>query len=345
MGILVDGVWKDQWYDTKSTAGRFVRWQSRYRNWITPDGAAGPTGEGGFAAEAGRYHLYVSFACPWAHRTLIMRALKGLENAISLSVTHWHMGENGWTFEAAPGVVPDPIQGAKYLYQVYLADDPKASGRATTPVLWDKAQARIVNNESADIMRMFNDAFDGVGAQPGNYYPEALRRDIDELNERIYHAVNNGVYRAGFATTQEAYEEAAFGVFTMLDELEERLASSRYLFGDRPLETDWRLFTTLVRFDTVYFGHFKCNVRRLVDYRNLWGYTRDLFQLPGIGQTVNFEHIRKHYYTSHKAINPSGIVPIGPELDFSAPHGRGGRGGHQERLQRKRLRAPRSVLP
>ena len=256
MGVLVEGVWKDQWYDTQSTGGRFVRWESRYRNWITPDGAPGPTGEGGFRAEPGRYHLYVSFACPWAHRTLIMRALKGLEGSISLSVTHWHMGENGWTFEPASGVIPDPFRNAKYLYEIYLADDPKASGRATTPVLWDKAQGRIVNNESAEIMRMFNDAFDSVGAQPGDYYPARLRSDIDALNERIYRAVNNGVYQAGFTTTQQAYEEAAFNVFAMLDELEERLAGSRYLFGDHPVETDWRLFTTLVRFDAVYVGHF-----------------------------------------------------------------------------------------
>jgi glutathionyl-hydroquinone reductase len=316
MGILVDGVWKDEWYDTKSTGGRFVRWESPYRNWITPDGAPGWTGEGSFAAANGRYHLYVSYACPWAHRTLIMRSLKGLESAITLSVTHWHMGENGWTFEPAPGVVPDPIRGAKYLYQIYLADNPQASGRATTPVLWDKAQGRIVNNESAEIIRMLNNAFDGAGARPGDYYPQELQSDIDALNERIYHAVNNGVYRAGFATTQEAYEEAAFGVFAMLDELEERLANSRYLFGDRLVETDWRLFTTLIRFDAVYFGHFKCNLRRLVDYPNLSRYARDLFQMPGIAQTVNFEHIQKHYYTSHKAINPNGIVPIGPELDF-----------------------------
>jgi putative glutathione S-transferase len=251
-----------------------------------------------------------------------MRALKGLEEAIAVSVTHWHMGENGWTFEPAPGVVPDPIHGADYLYQIYLADDPEASGRATTPVLWDKAQARIVNNESADIMRMLNNAFDGVGAQPGDYCPAALRSDIDALNERIYRAVNNGVYQAGFATTQETYEEAAFNVFTMLNELEERLASSRYLFGDHPLETDWRLFTTLVRFDAVYVGHFKCNLRRLVDYSNLSRYVRDLFQLPGIAQTVNFEHICKHYYGSHKTINPNGIVPIGPELDFSVQTGK-----------------------
>jgi glutathionyl-hydroquinone reductase len=323
MGVLVDGVWKDEWYDTKSTGGRFVRWESRYRNWITPDGTPGTAGEGGFAAEPGRYHLYVSFACPWAHRTLIMRALKGLEKAISISVTHWHMGENGWTFEPAPGVIPDPIHGADYLYQVYLADDPKASGRATTPVLWDKFRGRIVNNESADILRMLNDAFDASGARPGDSCPAALRSDIDALNERIYRALNNGVYEAGFATTQKAYEEAASGVFTMLDELEKRLASRRYLFGDQPVETDWRLFTTLVRFDAVYFGHFKCNLHRLVDYPNLWGYSRDLYQFPLIAETVNLDHIRRHYYTSHKAINPNGIVPIGPELDFSAPHGRG----------------------
>jgi putative glutathione S-transferase len=318
---LVDGVWKDEWYDTKSTGGRFLRWESRYRNWITPDGSPGPSGEGGFAAEPARYHLYVSFACPWAHRTLIMRALKGLESAISLSVTHWYMGENGWTFERAPGVVPDPIHGADYLYQVYLADDPKASGRATTPVLWDKTRGRIVNNESAEIMRMLNSAFDSLGADAANYYPEALRSEIDALNQRIYDAVNNGVYKAGFATTQEAYEEAAFNVFTRLDELEERLAERRYLFGDRHLETDWRLFTTLVRFDAVYFGHFKCNLRRLIDYPNLTRYTRDLFHHPGIAQTVNFDHIRKHYYGSHKKINPNGIVPIGPEMDFSRDTG------------------------
>jgi glutathionyl-hydroquinone reductase len=322
MGTLVEGVWQDQWYDTQSTGGRFVRWESRYRNWITPDGGPGPTGEGGFRAEPGRYHLYVSFACPWAHRTLIMRALKGLERAISLSVTHWHMGENGWSFDPGPGVIPDPIHNAKYLYQVYLADDPKASGRATTPVLWDKAQGRIVNNESANIMRMFNKAFDSVGAQPGDYYPVQLRSDIDALNERIYQDLNNGVYKAGFATSQEAYEEAAMAVFTMLDELEERLARSRYLFGERPVETDWRLFTTLVRFDAVYVGHFKCNLRRLVDYPNLWRYARDLFRQPGISETVNFDHIRNHYYTSHRAINPNGIVPIGPELDFSAGNGK-----------------------
>jgi len=322
MGVLVDGVWKDKWYETRETGGRFVRRESRYRNWITPDGAPGPTGEGGFAAESGRYHLYVSYACPWAHRTLIMRTLKGLQNHISLSVTHWYMGENGWTFDAAPGVIADPINGARTLYQIYLADDPRASGRATTPLLWDKRTNRIVNNESAEIMRMLNSAFDGVGAQPGDFYPESLREQIDTLNARTYDLLNNGVYKAGFATTQEAYEEAVTGVFEMLDELETRLADRRYLFGDRPVETDWGLFTTLVRFDAVYHGHFKCNVRRLVDYPNLRAYSRDLFQHPGIAETVHFDHIKNHYYRSHKTINPTGIVPIGPRLDFWAPHAR-----------------------
>lgn len=322
MGVLVEGEWKDQWYDTKSTGGRFVRWQSPYRHWITPDGSPGPTGEGGFAAEPGRYHLYVSYACPWAHRTLIMRELKGLQNMISLSVTHWLMAERGWTFDPGPGVVSDSVNGARALYEVYLADNPKASGRATTPLLWDKKQRRIVSNESADIVRMFNSAFDGVGAQPGDFYPEPLRADIDALNDHIYDTVNNGVYKAGFASTQEAYEEAARGVFATLDELEKRLDKNRYLFGDRIVETDWRLFTTLVRFDAVYHGHFKCNLRRLIDYPNLHAYARDLFQVPGIDATVHFDHIKNHYYQSHKMINPTGIVPIGPALDFSAPHGR-----------------------
>jgi putative glutathione S-transferase len=322
MGVLIDGVWKDEWYDTAKSGGRFVRWESRYRNWITPEGAPGPSGEGGFAAERGRYHLYVSYACPWAHRTLIMRKLKGLEDFISLSVTHWYMGENGWTFDDAPGVIPDPIHNARTLYQIYLADDSKASGRATTPVLWDKHTHRIVSNESADIMRMLNSAFDSVGARAGDFYPQPLRTQIDALNTEIYDTVNNGVYKAGFATTQEAYAEAATAVFATLDMLDDRLEDRRYLFGDQPMETDWRLFTTLVRFDAVYHGHFKCNWRRLIEYSNLPAYARDLFQIPGIAETVHFDHIKNHYYRSHKAINPTGIVPIGPESDFSASHDR-----------------------
>ena len=323
MGRLVEGVWYDQWYDTSASGGRFVRSESLFRNWVTADGAPGPTGEGGFAAEAGRYHLYIARACPWAHRTLILRALKGLEDMVSLSATHWLMGSQGWTFEPGEGVVPDTVNDAEFLHQVYTRANPHYTGRVTVPVLWDKERRTIVSNESADIMRMFNSAFDRLGAREGDYYPAELRDEINRVNTRIYHSVNNGVYRAGFATTQQAYDEAVREMFETLDWLEERLAGQRYLCGDRLTETDWRLFTTLVRFDCVYVGHFKCNLRRLVDYPNLWAYTRELYQHPGIAATVNFEHIRKHYYMSHPTINPSRIVPAGPLLDFEAPHGRG----------------------
>jgi glutathionyl-hydroquinone reductase len=324
MGLLIHGVWHDQPLDTKSTGGRFVRNRSAFRNWITADGSPGPAGEGGFKAEAGRYHLYVSLACPWAHRTLIFRKLKGLTDMISLSVVHWRMLEHGWTFEEGPGVVPDPFNGARYLHQVYTAADPDYSGKVTVPVLWDKERETIVNNESSEIIRMFNQAFDERGALPGDFYPESLRDDIDTLNTRIYDTVNNGVYRAGFATTQEAYEEAVTPLFDTLDWLEERLASQRYLLGDRQTEADWRLFTTLIRFDPVYVGHFKCNLRRIADYPNLSGYLRDLYQTPGIAETVDMLHIKSHYYESHRAINPTGIVPKGPILDLGAPSGREG---------------------
>jgi putative glutathione S-transferase len=323
MGLLVEGVWQDQWYDTKSTGGRFVRKDSAFRNWITPDGSAGPAGASGFGAEAGRYHLYVSLACPWAHRTLIMRRLKGLEEMIGVSVVHWRMLENGWTFEEGPGVIQDPVNGARYLHQVYTAAKSDYTGRVTVPVLWDKATKTIVSNESADIIRMLNSAFDGIGAKPGDYYPQDLRPEIDALNARIYDHVNNGVYKAGFATSQPAYEEAVRPLFDTLDFLDERLASRRYLCG--PLtEADLRLFTTLVRFDPVYVGHFKCNLRRIADYPHLSGYLRDLYQLPGIAETVNMAHIKGHYYESHKSINPTGIVPLGPIMDLDAPHGREG---------------------
>lgn len=318
MGLLIDGVWHDRWYDTDKTGGRFVRSESRFRNWITPDGAPGPTGEGGFPAEPGRYHLYIARACPWAHRTMIFRALKGLEEVVSVSVTHWLMGDQGWTFEPAPGVVPDTVNGARYVHELYTRADPRCSGRATVPVLWDKQRGTIVSNESADIIRMFNSAFDGVGAREGDYYPEALRDKIDALNARIYDAVNNGVYKAGFATTQDAYEEAVGPLFETLDWLEERLSGLRWLLGDRPTEADWRLFTTLLRFDPVYVGHFKCNIRRLVDYPNLWSYTRELYQVPGIRETVDFDHIKRHYYQSHPGINPTRVVPVGPKIDFDA---------------------------
>ena len=317
MGLLVDGVWQDKWYDTKASQGRFVRAESRFRNWVTPDGAAGPSGDAGFKAEPGRYHLYVSYACPWAHRALIFRALKGLEEMISVSVVHWHMAEKGWTFEPGPGVVPDPIHHAKVLADVYVAADPKYTGRVTVPILWDKARGTIVNNESAEIIRMFNSAFDGVGAAPGDYYPVALRSEIDALNDRIYATVNNGVYKAGFATSQDAYEEAVFPLFETLDFLEDRLSSGRYLCGDRLTEADWRLFTTLLRFDPVYVGHFKCNIRRIADYPRLSAYLDDLLSVPGVRETVNLAHIKGHYYGSHKTINPTGIVPVGPSLDWA----------------------------
>ena len=322
MGLLVDGVWQDQWYDTKSTGGRFVRKDSAFRNWITADGSPGPTGTGGFKAEAGRYHLYVSLACPWAHRTLIMRRLKGLEAMIDVSAVHWRMLDHGWTFEEGPGVIPDTVNRADYLYQVYTAATPDYTGRVTVPVLWDKASGAIVNNESAEIIRMLNLAFDGIGAEPGDFYPRDLRPEIDSLNARIYDAVNNGVYKAGFATAQHAYEEAVRPLFETLDALDERLSSQRYLCGERMTEADIRLFTTLVRFDPVYVGHFKCNLRRIADYPHLSGYLRDLYQTPGIAETVNMHHIKAHYYESHKTINPSGIVPLGPAMDLDAPHGR-----------------------
>ncbi len=322
MGLLIDGHWRDQWYDTRSTGGRFERKDSSFRSWVTAEGAAGPTGSGGFTAEPGRYHLYVSLACPWAHRTLIMRILKGLEDAISVSVVHWLMLEDGWTFVAGPGVVADTVNGAAFLHQVYTASDPAYTGRVTVPVLWDKATGKIVNNESSEIIRMLGEAFDMVGARAGDYYPEALRPEIDAVNRRVYDTVNNGVYRAGFATTQAAYEEAIEPLFETLDWLDARLASQRFLIGDTLTEADIRLFTTLVRFDAVYVGHFKCNVRRIADYAHLSGYVRHIYQLPGVASTVNVEHIKRHYYESHRTINPTGIVPVGPTLDFSAPHGR-----------------------
>lgn len=314
MGLLIDGRWHDQWYDTAKSGGRFQRQDSAFRNWVTPDGAPGPSGEGGFAAEAGRYHLYVSLACPWAHRALIFRVLKGLEAFIDVSVVHWLMLDKGWTFAAGEGVVPDPIGGAQCLHEVYTGANPGYSGRVTVPVLWDKRTGMIVSNESAEIIRMFNSAFNGIGAKPGDYYPAALRAEIDALNERIYGTVNNGVYKAGFATTQGAYEEALGPLFETLDWLEERLAGRPFLTGEAITEADWRLFTTLIRFDAVYVGHFKCNIRRIADYPRLSAYLRRLLAVEGVAQTVNFEHIKRHYYESHRTINPTGIVPVGPDL-------------------------------
>ncbi|MBY6204549.1 glutathione S-transferase family protein [Halomonas denitrificans] len=322
MGLLVDGEWKDKWYDTDANGGRFKRQASSFRNWITADGSAGPGDEGGFEAEAGRYHLYVAYACPWAHRALIFRKLKGLENMISLSVVNPLMKENGWTFEPGYKVQPDPIHGATFLHQVYTAADPDYTGRVTVPVIWDRKKETIVNNESAEIIRMLNSAFDGIGAKDGDFYPEDLREEIDEINSTVYTNVNNGVYKAGFATTQEAYEEAVIPLFETLDLLEKRLAEQRYLCGDRITEADWRLFTTLVRFDPVYVGHFKCNLRRIEDYPNLSNYVRDLYQVPGVSETCEFHAIKLHYYGSHDMINPPGVVPVGPALDHHRPHDR-----------------------
>lgn len=322
MGLLQDGKWVDQWYDTSSTGGRFVRKLPQFRSWVTSDGSAGPSGVGGFKAEPGRYHLYVSLACPWAHRTLIFRALKGLDEMISVSTVHWFMADKGWTFQAGDGVVPDTVNNVDYMYQIYTAAMPDYSGRVTVPVLWDKQQNTIVSNESPEIIRMFNSAFDDIGAKPGDFYPADLQSEIDDLNERIYESVNNGVYKCGFATTQEAYEEAITPLFNTLDWLDERLSSRRYLTGNTITEADWRLFTTLIRFDPVYVGHFKCNIRRIADYPNLSGYVRDLYQQPDIKDTVNMEHIKNHYYASHDSINPSRVIPVGPDIDFSKRHGR-----------------------
>ena len=322
MGLLQDGKWVDQWYDTKASDGHFVRKSAQFRNWITPEGDAGPTGIGGFKAEAGRYHLYVSLACPWAHRTLIFRTLKGLEDIISLSVVHWYMAENGWTFEAGHGVIPDNVNGAEFMHQVYTNAEPEYSGRVTVPVLWDKKMGTIVSNESSEIIRMFNSAFDGVGARGEDYYPKGLRTQIDKLNDRIYNTLNDGVYRCGFATTQAAYEAALTPLFDTLDWLEAILAKTRYLTGPFITEADWRLFTTLIRFDPVYVGHFKCNLRRIIDYPNLSNYLLDLYQQPGIEETVNMQHIKEHYYASHETINPSRVVPLGPDIDFTGSHDR-----------------------
>ncbi|MBB4229227.1 glutathione S-transferase family protein [Rhizobium mongolense] len=322
MGMLVDGVWQDVWYDTKETKGHFKRAASQFRNWITATGEAGPTGTGGFKAEADRYHLYVSLACPWAHRTLIFRKLKKLDDIISVSVVDPLMAENGWEFKVGDGATGDHLYGARTLFEIYVKADPHYSGRVTVPVLWDKKTGTIVNNESAEIIRMFNSAFDGLTDSKTDFYPAHLHADIDALNAIVYDTVNNGVYKAGFATTQEAYEENVVKIFETLDMLDERLGKSRYLFGDRLTEADWRLFTTLARFDAVYVGHFKCNIRRIEDYNNLSGYLRDLYQTPGVKETVNLRHIKEHYYRSHRTINPTGLVPAGPALDLDRLHGR-----------------------
>ncbi|MEZ5652378.1 MAG: glutathione S-transferase family protein [Burkholderiaceae bacterium] len=322
MGLLVEGRWQDRWYDTEGNEGRFERTEATWRGAVTADGRPGPDGRS-FPAQAGRYHLYVSYACPWAHRTLITRALKGLEPMIGVSFVHWLMADDGWTFAPDPdGVVGDSLYGLDLLYQLYQRADPGFTGRVTVPVLWDTHEQTIVSNESSEIIRMLNSAFDALGATSVDIYPEPLRADIDRWNERIYATVNNGVYRAGFATRQKAYEEAVGPLFDTLDALESHLGGHRYLVGPAPTEADWRLLPTLLRFDIVYHGHFKCNLRRLVDYPHLWAYTRELYQWPGVADTCRFDHAQRHYYESHRNINPTGIVPAGPILDRLRPHGR-----------------------
>ena len=323
MGLLVDGVWQDEQHAQRTPAGRFVRPATRFRNWITEDGSAGASGEGGFPAARDRYHLYVSLACPWAHRTVIMRKLKGLEEIVSISVVEPLYGPHGWRFGTSAGTIPDGVNGASELAEIYLRADPKYTGRVSVPVLWDKDRRTIVNNESAEIIRMFNGAFGRFTNVRTDYYPQALRGEIDRVNTLVYENINNGVYRTGFATTQEAYEDAFASVFAALDELEARLARQRYLAGKEITEADWRLFPTLIRFDAVYYSHFKCNLRRIVGYPNLWNYLRDLYQQPGVAATVNMDHIKRHYYGSQRHVNPTGIVPVGPALDFLSPHDRG----------------------
>lgn len=326
MGLLVDGKWQDKWYDTSKTGGKFEREAARFRNWVTADGSPGPDGDGGFKAESGRYHLYVSLACPWAHRTLIFRKLKGLEKHISVSVVHPYMVENGWEFRPDDSAHKDDLHDFRFMHQVYIKAAPDYTGRVTVPALWDKHQNTIASNESAEIIRMFNSEFDGLeGVNTDlDFYPEALRADIDAVNERVYDTVNNGVYKAGFATAQDQYEKAYAELFESLDWLEDKLAKQRYLTGSTLTEADWRLFTTLVRFDAVYYSHFKCNRQRISDFPALSGYLRELYQVPGVADTVDIREIKQHYYVSQRTINPTQVVPVGPQLDFTAPHGRDG---------------------
>ncbi len=322
MGLLVDGKWQDKWYDTKKSKGKFEREAAQLRSWITPNGEAGPTGKSGYKAEKGRYHLYVSLACPWAHRTLIFRKLKELEEYITVSVVSPDMLENGWTFDQDNHSTGDELYQSEYMYQIYTKNQKDYSGRVTVPVLWDKKTQSIVSNESAEIIRMFNSAFNHLTGNTDDYYPEDLQSEIDSINEDVYHSINNGVYKCGFATSVEAYEKAYHALFEMLDKVELKLSKQRYLAGTKISEADWRLFTTLVRFDAVYVGHFKCNHRTIESYPHLSNYLRELYQWPGVKDTVNFYHIKRHYYFSHTMINPTQIVPIGPELNYDAPHNR-----------------------
>lgn len=323
MGLLANGQWQDEWYDTKATGGRFKRSPSQFRHWITADGSAGPTGDAGFKAESGRYHLYISYACPWANRAMLVRALKGLEDHLDISVVNPLIKTKGWEFTPGDGVIPDPLYHIDRLYELYLKADANYYGRVTVPVLRDKRRETIVSNESGDILRMLGYAFDAFAQNPMlDLYPEDLKADIDVLNDHLYRAVNNGVYKAGFATSQEAYEEAVYPLFEMLDTLEERLKTKRFLLGERITESDIRFFTSAIRFDAVYHGHFKCNIRRLNDYPNISGWMREIYQMPGVADTIKMDHIKSHYYCSHQLVNPNGIIPVGPDQNFTAPHGR-----------------------
>jgi len=323
MGLLIDGKWEDQWYDTKSTGGAFKRSEAQFRNWVTGDGSAGPSGDAGFKAESGRYHLYVSHACPWANRTMIFRALKGLEEHISVSVVHPDMLGEGWTFASDfEGATGDTLFGTDFARDIYIKAQPDVTTRVTVPILWDKQRETIVSNESSEIIRMFNSAFNELTGDQQDFYPEALRTQIDEINKRVYDEINNGVYKSGFSTTQKAYDNAVHTLFEALDWVEDILSKSRYLTGDQVTEADWRLLTTLVRFDPVYHLHFKCNRKRIIDYPNIWAYTRELYQWPGVAGTIHFDHIVRHYHYSHDTINPYRILPINPEIDWQAPHGR-----------------------
>ncbi|MDF1727611.1 MAG: glutathione S-transferase family protein [Sulfitobacter sp.] len=323
MGLLVDGIWQSGWYDTSKTGGKFERSAAKFRNWLTADGSAGPSGQDGFKAESGRYHLYVSYACPWAHRALIFRQLKDLTDHIGLSVVHPDMMDDGWSFDTDfDGATGDRLYDLPFARDIYTKADPNFTGRVTVPILWDKKAETIVSNESSEIIRMLNSAFDEITGNDDDYWPENLRTEIEPVNERIYETLNNGVYKAGFATTQEAYEAAVYPLFETLDWLEERLGENRYLMGDRITEADWRLFTTLVRFDKVYHTHFKCNRNRIVDFPAVWAYLRELYQWPGVAETVHFDHIVRHYHYSHDTVNPHRIIPINPDPDFNAPHGR-----------------------
>ena len=323
MGLLIDGKWEDQWYDTKSTGGAFKRSEAQFRNWVTSDGSAGPSGDAGFKAESGRYHLYVSHACPWANRTMIFRALKGLEEHISVSVVHPDMLGEGWTFASDfEGATGDTLFGTDFARDIYIKAQPDVTTRVTVPILWDKQRETIVSNESSEIIRMFNSAFNELTGDQQDFYSEALRSQIDEINKRVYDEINNGVYKSGFSTTQKAYDNAVHTLFEALDWVEDILSKSRYLTGDQVTEADWRLLTTLVRFDPVYHLHFKCNRKRIIDYPNIWAYTRELYQWPGVAGTIHFDHIVRHYHYSHDTINPYRILPINPEIDWQAPHGR-----------------------